>query len=48
MTAIPTEGAVAIPVSVLNPEHQHTKRCYWDVYECRWQCPPADKDRPQK
>jgi hypothetical protein len=49
MTAIPTEAAVAaIPMSVLNPEHQHTNRCYWDVFECRWQCPSPDTDRVEQ
>jgi hypothetical protein len=21
-------------------EHEHTKRCYWDYFEARWECRP--------
>lgn len=42
MTAIPTEAAPSVPVPVLDAQHEHTSRCYWDLYECRWRCPVPD------
>lgn len=38
MSAIPTETALSMPASVLDPQHEHTSHCYWDLYECRWHC----------
>jgi hypothetical protein len=26
--------------------HEHTKRCYWDYLEARWECRP-EQDEPQ-
>ena len=26
--------------------HEHTKRCYWDYLEARWECRP-ETDEPQ-
>lgn len=26
-------------VSIAGPQHTHTRRCYWDCREARWQCP---------
>jgi hypothetical protein len=26
--------------------HEHTKRCYWDFMEARWECRP-ELDEPQ-
>ena len=23
----------------LDTPHQHTRSCFWDYLECRWQCP---------
>jgi hypothetical protein len=45
MTAMTIEGAAepaaAIAMAALDPPHEHTRYCYWDFRECRWQCPPA-------
>ena len=27
------------PELYLDTPHQHTRSCYWDYLECRWQCP---------
>jgi hypothetical protein len=27
--------------------HEHTKRCYWDFVEARWECRP-ESDEPQQ
>ena len=29
------------PDLYLDTPHQHTRSCFWDYLECRWQCPPA-------
>lgn len=26
-------------VSITDPQHTHTRTCYWDCREARWQCP---------
>ena len=33
-------AAVETPpvVSITDPEHKHTRTCYWDCREARWQC----------
>jgi hypothetical protein len=39
-------------VSVTDPQHVHTRTCYWDCREARWQCStpastvPARTDPP--
>ena len=25
----------------LDTPHRHTRNCFWDYLECRWQCPQA-------
>jgi hypothetical protein len=35
------------PGLYLDTSHQHTRRCFWDYLECRWQCPPATATNPQ-
>jgi hypothetical protein len=32
-------GEAASP-TVLDHVQSHSRRCYWDVAECRWQCSP--------
>jgi hypothetical protein len=27
-----------VPYVPLDPSHQHTASCFWDLAECRWQC----------
>jgi hypothetical protein len=34
------------PGPYLDTPHQHTRRCFWDYLECRWQCPPATATTP--
>ena len=31
----------------LDTPHQHTRSCFWDYLECRWQCPRATPATPQ-
>jgi hypothetical protein len=38
MTTTATESALVIPLIALDAQHEHTRRCYWDFRECRWQC----------
>lgn len=28
--------------------HEHTKRCYWDLQECRWVCQHEPESRPDE
>jgi len=44
----PEEPAVTTPTAsatqpqpelYLDTPHQHTRSCYWDYLECRWECP---------
>ena len=46
MTAIPTEAAASVPLAALDPHHEHTSRCYWDLDECRWHCPAEHPSDP--
>jgi hypothetical protein len=34
------------PGPYLDTPHQHSRRCFWDYLECRWQCPPATATTP--
>jgi hypothetical protein len=41
MTAPNASPAHLPPALYLDSPHRHTRRCFWDYLECRWQCPPA-------
>ena len=32
----------------LDTPHQHTRRCFWDHLECRWQCPRPSATKPHE
>ena len=34
------------PDPYLDTPHQHTRSCFWDYLECRWQCPRATPANP--
>ena len=34
------------PGLYLDTPHQHTRSCFWDYLECRWQCPPTTATKP--
>ena len=34
------------PELYLDTPHQHTRSCFWDYLECRWQCPRATPATP--
>ena len=46
MTATPTETPAPVTGSALDPKHEHTSRCYWDLNECRWHCPAPSSTDP--
>jgi hypothetical protein len=31
----------------LDTPHQHTRSCFWDYLECRWQCPQPSTPAPE-
>jgi hypothetical protein len=36
------------PELYLDTPHQHSRRCFWDHLECRWQCPgPSATKAPE-
>ena len=48
-TAMTTPTASATrpqPGLDLDTPHQHTRSCFWDYLECRWQCPRATPATP--
>lgn len=36
------------PGPYLDDPHRHTRTCFWDYLECRWQCPPNPHDRTRE
>jgi hypothetical protein len=40
MTTPTAPAARPQPDTYLDTPHQHTRSCFWDYLECRWQCPP--------
>jgi hypothetical protein len=44
----PTASAsrAQLPDMYLDTPHQHTRSCFWDYLECRWQCPQATATKP--
>ena len=44
----PTASAsrTQLPDMYLDTPHQHTRSCFWDYLECRWQCPRATPATP--
>lgn len=41
MTTPTAPAARPQPDTYLDTPHQHTRSCFWDYLECRWQCPRA-------
>ncbi len=46
MTTPTAPGTRPQPDTYLDTHHQHTRSCFWDYLECRWQCPPATPANP--
>ena len=36
-----------VPYFPLDPPHQHTAGCFWDLDQCRWQCGPPRATAPK-
>jgi hypothetical protein len=34
------------PGLYLDTPHPHTRSCFWDYLECRWQCPRSTATNP--
>ena len=46
MTTPTAPGTRPQPDTYLDTHHQHTRSCFWDYLECRWQCPRATPATP--
>jgi hypothetical protein len=47
MSPQPTTAAPQpVPYVPLDPPHEHTASCFWDLAHCRWQCGPQGAAAP--